>query len=114
MVRYDPKVIQTIARRMYDQAGTTVLAYTMLGAVIGLGIGIAVYSEAVRMAGTTAGWVALAFAVVVCGTIGLMVGNYRAAWLRFEAQTALCQVQIELNTRRAAVPTADAFTDLQP
>jgi len=40
---------------------------------------------------------------LVGGALGAVVGNNRAFALRLMAQTALCQMQIERNTRPAAV-----------
>jgi hypothetical protein len=43
---------------------------------------------------------------VVLGVLGYFVGQARAFHLRLLAQTALCQVKIEQNTRNRAAPPA--------
>ena len=93
--QYDSALIETFADRLYAQAKSIVIKYTcVFGIVVGLlatALGMAAKMDA-----------------AVFGIIGLAVGGYlgysfaqeKAYQLRLQAQTALCQVQIEKNTRK--------------
>jgi hypothetical protein len=102
---YDPAVIQRFADRLYARARTIVIVYAVIGLIMGGLVGaIAVKTVlAQRSARTTAeareG--GLTFAFAAGGLIaGVFLGRERAFSLRLQAQTALCQKQIEQNTRR--------------
>ena len=95
-IDYDNSVLVEFATRLYSQARTVIVSYTIgglvLGVIIGGGAGLAV-NRADQ---------ALIFAVVlglVFGAIGYSRGREKAFTLKLQAQTALCQAQIELNTR---------------
>jgi hypothetical protein len=90
MVAYDEAVIVRMAERLYAEAGRVVVTYAFLGAVC-LGLGGMAFGGEMAVVG---GLLGLAF--------GAAIGNARAEALRLQAQQALCQVQIERNTRRAA------------
>jgi len=96
--KYDPTVIQTFADRLYAEAERIVARYTIVGFVFGAAAGASVGGTAIG--GTTA---ALVLAVLI-GAFGAALAAYSAYAkvfeLRLRAQTALCQVQIELNSRR--------------
>lgn len=98
-VSYDENVIVTFAERLYRRAATIVLAYAFLGGLIGALVvgGVAVGSH-IHSDSTAGIGVVVALIGVVLGAI---VGSERAFALRLQAQTALCQVQIERNTRAA-------------
>lgn len=85
-VTYDETVILGFANRLYARATFIVALYIVVGA--GLGAAIA------------AGF-SLPSLVVGCigAVLGGLFGNERAFALRLMAQTALCQLQIERNTR---------------
>lgn len=98
--KYDPTVIQTFADRLYAEAEGIVTRYAVAGFLFGAAAGASVGGAAVG--GTTA-----ALALGVClGALGAALAAYSAYAkvfeLRLRAQTALCQVQIELNSRRAS------------
>lgn len=99
--QYDPTVIHTHAQRLYNTANTIVVLYAVFGLLVGLSVGYG-YASSVRSPdpGVAAGIVGLIFA-----TLGLVLGQLRAFALRLEAQLALCQLQIETNTRNAAHAT---------
>lgn len=87
---YDPKIIQEAADRLYDQARSVIVSSVLVGALIGAGGGYAVIHE----------FVAAALGAVGLGLVGFLIGRGQAFSLRLQAQTALCQVRIEENTRR--------------
>jgi hypothetical protein len=91
--KYDPNVIYEFADRLYRQAGSVMITYSLLGAIIGLGGGAALGGA------MNAVLPLMVVGLVIFGALGLMLGRERAFALRLQAQTALCQTQIELNGR---------------
>lgn len=85
--RYDATVIQQYADGLYAQAKRTVIVHALLGALIGLAA--AFVTPVLGLLGA-----------LLVGAIGYVIGQNKAFSLRLQAQTALCQVQIERNTRR--------------
>ena len=97
MANYDSSVIVEFAEKLYNQAATIVTTYTIVGALVGAGIGAAV-GNAIQVSPMV---VALVGATVV-GAIAFELGQQKAFAYRLQAQVALCQVQIEANTRSSA------------
>ena len=112
MVNYDPQIIEKFAARLYRQAKTAIITSTIVGilfgALLGVGLGplliaLEVYildltrrspiTPASLLVGCLAG-------AVLFGLIGFMTGRERAFRLRLVAQTSLCQLKIEENTRQ--------------
>ena len=95
-VAYDENVILDFADDLYRRAASLVVGHTIIGALAGavtalLG-GLSVASS--NLIGIGAVMFALLGAL-----LGLSLGRSRAFALRLAAQTALCQVRIERNTR---------------
>lgn len=93
-VQYDPRIIVMFAQRLYNQAARIVALCVAFGCVAGFILG--------AVAGSTAfdaGAITGVLAAFVFGAFGYAIGQGRAFALRLQAQTALCQVQIEANTR---------------
>ncbi len=96
MTEYDSKVLYEFADRLYRRAAWIAWGYTFLGALLGLFGGGAV-AEAV---GSRDGMITAGVVVAILfATIGYSVGREKGFALRLQAQTALCQAQIEANTR---------------
>jgi hypothetical protein len=95
MTDYDPSVITTFADNLYAQAATVIGLYTVVGVLVGAGAGAGVAS---RIPDSSGFLFALVGAVVV-GAIAWQLGRQKAFALRLQAQVALCQAQIEVNTR---------------
>ena len=93
MAKYDPNVIQKFADRLYQQANTTVAIYTTIGFVLGAVAGGSVQVSHEFLV------IAMGIGALIFGIIGLNLGTSRALTLRMQAQSALCQRQIEHNTR---------------
>ncbi len=103
MIEYDAQVIQKFAADLYRRASTIILKWSLIGLLVGIFIGgifishiaaqFGIYMRSGDMLGVIAG-----------GAIGLLIGynigSNKAFWLKLQAQTALCQVQIEKNTAR--------------
>lgn len=95
---YDEKVIQRFADGLYRRAARVVIIY----AIIGFGIGfllmtIADHGGAGMLRVIIGGLAAL---------VGVILSRDKAEALRLQAQTALCQAQIERNTRPATSSAA--------
>lgn len=88
MATYDKDVIHQFADSLYSKAKSIIVNYTMLGALIGGGIGL-----------VTQQMITAAILSAVFGLVGLSMGRDKAFQLKLQAQVALCQVKIEENTR---------------
>lgn len=105
MIEYEPTVIREFADKLYARAATIVLAHSVAGGLSGVAVGAwagawTAYLD--RRAGGALLIIA-SFAVVggvLVALLGYLVGSARAFALRLQAQQALCQLQIEENTRR--------------
>jgi hypothetical protein len=97
MVKYDAGIIQKFAAKLYSQANTIILAYTTLGALVGLSAGAYVGMH-MNPEGRMIAW---GIATVVGALMGFAIGSQRAFWYKLQAQLALCQMMIEKNTRSA-------------
>src|SRR5260221_4840880 len=100
-VTYDPAVIQKFAERLYGRATSIVVTSTLIGLVVGLlvGGGIAVAMAKQSPGGQPEVGLPIAIGAGIGALFGLFRGLERAFLLKLEAQKALCQVQIETNTR---------------
>jgi hypothetical protein len=89
-VPYDPRLIQEFAQRLYSRAANIVVVYTLAGAAIGWYVG--------KASGGPGGTYPTT-AAIIGAVLGFGLGMEKAFWLKLQAQLALCQVQIEKNTR---------------
>ena len=96
MAAYEPEVFRRFATRLYARAGLSAVLSTVLGLLIGL-VAAPYILQSLPAA------IALKFpewgCAVLLGLIGLGQGLERGFLLKLQAQTALCQLQIEQNTR---------------
>ena len=99
--QYDSTIIASFAERLYVQAGRIIFTYAVLGGLVScIGGGVLGSLMSGRSDGSTFAIVG-AVALGVVGTwLGYSLGQEKAFELKLRAQTALCQLQIELNTRR--------------
>lgn len=91
MVTYDEKVIQDFADSLYSRAEAIVAGYAIVGLLIGL-VGGSILG----------GGSMLILGAAIAGGIGYAIGVQKAFLLKLQAQLALCQVQIERNSRGSA------------
>ena len=91
MVTYDAARVQEYADRLHRSADQLVATYALGGIVTGASLGFV--TRDVRLTAVTA---------VLVGVIGYLMGRGKAFRLKLEAQLALCQSQIEKNTRTSA------------
>ncbi len=89
MIHYHPVIIHQVATRLYRHAHLVTLGWLAIGLVIGYYVGGAFLRNG--QAG-----------IVVGGCLGVAIGLERALMLKFQAQLALCQVEIEQGVRTLA------------
>jgi len=96
-VAYDVALIQSLANRMYSQSRTVVVKYTIIGAVL---FSLIFYIAAsIEQNSSLAPTKSLGVGLLIGVVLGFMLGQRRSYQFKMEAQLALCQVQIERNTR---------------
>lgn len=95
MVRYDESVIRQMAEKLQAQAAPLVFLGGVLGLLLGglaglfTGFAVSLSPGTLALAGAVAGLL-----------VRVSTAQQRAMLLRFQAQVALCQAQVERNTRR--------------
>lgn len=100
MVQYDPSVIQQFAEAMYKKARCIIVSYTLMGIVVGAAIGGMVAPNVSNP--NDASTLSMILAVIGAFILGAAANNYaqiKMFHLKLTAQTALCQMAIEANTR---------------
>lgn len=122
MTTYDPKVIYRYANGLYGRAQMLVLVYTLVGVLIGGGLGKA-YSTVKDLTSSTPSLTnvlgsafgapppppppsssssSTLLGILAFGLLGFWIGSNKAFVLKLQAQTALCQAKIEENTNPVA------------
>lgn len=97
MANYDPSVIQDQAERLYRRASRLLAERTALWALLGFA-GTFVGLSLLQSVGDVSPGTGSAIGGALLGWFGYRSAAEEAFRLRLEAQTALCQVQIEKNT----------------
>jgi hypothetical protein len=98
---YDSAVTQNLANRLYAEADTVVIRYTIIGAACFAGIfyfGATLSSNAIFSFSLTPNK-AVGLGLLLGVVIGFIAGQRKSYHLMLSAQLALCQIQIERNTR---------------
>lgn len=90
MASYDPDVIEKFARVLYNRANGMIFSYAAVGLIVGGAGGFSTGIMPIMVCAAALGLV-----------VGYWMGSARAFALKLQAQTALCQLQIEKNTRAA-------------
>lgn len=98
MEKYDFKVLQKAVDRLYDEARGIVYIYSIIGALLGVGVALLLENTILKTRSTV---LVSSFVVFVCGYVAYGMGKRRSWALRFEAQQLRLQMQIEENTRNA-------------
>jgi hypothetical protein len=92
MIRYDSEVIDEFAFKLYQRARWVAFSYALVGFFVGAGLAGA--ANEMHMSDIVIGVV-----FIVSIAIGAATGRQKAFALKLQAQQALCQAQIERNTR---------------
>jgi len=87
--RYDPQILQQFADKLYSQASSAIILGTIVGVLIGGFLGFQVGNI-----------IAAVIIAILLGALGCAIGMSIAFQFKLRAQSALCQKQIEENTRR--------------
>jgi len=90
--------MQTFAVKLYARANGIIATYTLLGLIVGVVAGLFIETAL----GTGNAMVVVGIAAVLFAIMGYVIGSGRAFLLKFQAQQALCQRQIEINMRSAS------------
>jgi len=109
MIQYDPSIILLNARRLYSQATVLIITSTIMCALFGaaLGYGFVSFFDNIKNLSSDFNWLPLSGSAItgllagaiILGFLGFLGGQQRAFMLKLQAQTALCQLKIEENTR---------------
>lgn len=94
MARYDAQTIHELAGDLEDEAARSPVLGALVGAVLGAAAsGMIFHLDAYR-------WLALLVGALVSAGLGAMMGRQHGCVLKAQAQTMLCQIQIERNTHK--------------
>ena len=96
MTEYDSTIIEQAADNLYETARSMEVSWAMAG----MFIGAALVALLVSFYDSGAMLVGVGFGAILGAAIGYAQGRTRAMMLRLQAQTALCQMQIEQNTAK--------------
>lgn len=99
MPAYNPEIIEKYAAHLYNRASSIIWKWGCIGMAIGGTAGYFV-AKAIGFPHPPLGLAILAAGVFIGLFVGRSIGTDRAFHLYLQAQTALCQVEIERNTRR--------------
>lgn len=90
---YNPDIIEVFADSLYTKAESIVTFYTTLGILVGISI---IWYGKVSYGTFNIIFIIVAFITTL---IGYQVGAEKAFWFKLQAQSHLCILQIEKNTR---------------
>lgn len=93
--QYDPHVIQRLADQLYKQAEGTIIIWTFVLLTIGASCGLSI----AKVTLSSASIIYIIVGALIGALLGFVFGQSRAFSLRVQAQIALCQKQIEENSR---------------
>lgn len=96
MAEYDPKVIQDYAEGLYKQSKSVTTCYFF----IGIFAAILIFSKISEILMGEFDFLIIAIGVFLGSVMGLFAGRNRAFEMQLEAQQALCQVEIQENTKK--------------
>ncbi len=96
MTEYDSGVIQQAADNLYK----TARSIEILWAIAGIFIGAPLVASFAFFYDSGSMWVGACIGALLGAYYGFAQGRTKAMMLRLQAQTALCQMQIEQNTAK--------------
>jgi xanthosine utilization system XapX-like protein len=99
MAKYDSGILQDYADSLYRKAAWVTFKCGLVGTVVGVLVALVLaYIRDTRILSDTP-WPVIAVFGIVGLLIGVAIGQRRSFAYRLQAQTVLCQMQIEYNTR---------------
>ena len=100
---YEPNIIVQFAERLYKQANAIIFRTTTLALLLGASLGgFFGFMAGGAHDGPTLGLIGACLVGILASAFGFLIGRERAFALKLQAQTSLCQLQIEINTRSPA------------
>jgi glucose uptake protein GlcU len=113
LAAYDPVIIQQFADALYKKASSIVAVCTIRGLLLGAIIAaLAIF--AIPQSNPAISLILWPVGPLFGALCGWRIGQARAFGFRLEAQKALCQLQIEKNTRTAQDTAVAQPQPLQP
>ncbi len=108
MAKYDSQIMYDFADDLYSRADFITIDYTLIGGLIGAFLGYAFGGMR-----ADSGLLMAGIGLIIVGAIGYFMGSGKAFELKVQAQSLLCQVAIEENTRKSGglpIVAAQAIT----
>ena len=109
---YEPRIIEQFAEKLYRKASAFVMGSVVVGAALGAAFGsvpLTSLGEAWPVP-SMFGFGTLLLGGIFGAVIGYVIGDTRSFGYRLQAQSALCQLQLERNTAILAQAVASART----
>jgi len=97
---YEPRVIEQFAEKLYRKASAFVMGSVVIGAALGAAFGsvpLTSLGDAWPVP-SMFGFITLLIGGIFGAAIGYVIGDTRSFGYRLQAQSALCQLQLERNT----------------
>lgn len=103
MTKFQPEAIERFAHRLYARSAVVIVASTLLGVMIGFAVDPFIQNSLPpKISIALPSWTS----ALLFGILGALQGFERSSLLKLQAQTALCQLQIERNTRSLKTPVS--------
>jgi hypothetical protein len=103
LIQYDQEVLRAYAQWLYNRASWILLAYLLAGMALGAALGyLPTILWYLRSANDTRApsSILVVPGIILFGGVFAWLGHAKGFAYRVKAQIVLCQVQIEINTRR--------------
>ena len=108
---YDPQIIEQFAAKLYGKASAFLVGSVSAGVMLGAGFGavpLTSLGEHWPVPGFL-GFATMLLGALLGGLVGYVVGDTRAFGYRLQAQSALCQLEVERNTAETAALLSKAM-----
>ena len=112
MPEYDPRIIERHASKLYAKASAVVAGSAAVGGFVGAAFGAVPLTSLgdAWPVPSAFGFATLLFGLIAGAVVGYVIGDARSFGYRLQAQSALCQIQLERNLAQ----TAHALQALAP
>lgn len=104
--RYDAAILQQYADDLYAQARWVIVRMALIYGLVTFGVASIIANTNTLFRSNVSFTIqpGVLLIALIAAAVGVAVGRTKAFKLKLEAQTLLCQCQIELNTRGNAKP----------